>query len=318
MTSGRRRNPSGNGRLRLFPHNELRYYLFGLRAGLQNLFVNGLRLGAKKTVGKITQPINAPSRFAEYCHFDSAIQGYLTSLPVKSGVKILDVGSPKMLGLYLARTTEAELMLTDISELNVDEYQVMWRALHSRARGSAVFSLQDVRSLHFDAATFDVVYSMSVIEHVEGESGDSAAMREMVRVLKPGGLLVVSVPFGRTYAEQHRVGFAGAARKTGDHGTYFFQRIYDRAAFERRILSQASDLDGVALTTVTRRNLWMSRGFGMLGENVRGALGFLNPLLSAVQSRTLAGVTDAFPVRYGPMHTAQDVYGDVILTGRKR
>jgi hypothetical protein len=62
----------------------------------------------------------------------------------------------------------------------------------------------------------------------------------------------------------------------------------------------------------------MSRGFGMLGENVRGALGFLNPLLSAVQSRTLAGVTDAFPVRYGPMHTAQDVYGDVILTGRKR
>ena len=113
-------------------------------------------------------------------------------------------------------------MLTDISELNVDEYQVMWRALHSRARGSAVFSLQDVRSLHFDAAAFDVVYSMSVIEHVEGESGDSTAMREMVRVLKPGGLLVVSVPFGRTYAEQHRVGFAGAARKTGDHGTYFF------------------------------------------------------------------------------------------------
>jgi 2-polyprenyl-3-methyl-5-hydroxy-6-metoxy-1,4-benzoquinol methylase len=318
LTSDPRRNPSGKGSLQLFPHNELRYYLFGLRAGLQNLFVNGVRLGVKKTVGKITQPINAPSRFAEYCHFDSAIQSYLTSLPVNRGVKILDVASPKMLGLYLARTTEAELTLTDISELNVDEYRVMWRALQSRARGSAVFSLQDVRSLHFDAAVFDVVYSMSVLEHVEGESGDSTAMREMVRVLKPGGLLVVSVPFGRTYAEQHRVGFAGAARKTGDHETYFFQRIYDRATFERRILSQTSDLDGVALTTVTRRNLWISRGFAMLGENVRGALGFLNPLLSPLQSRTLAGVTDAFPVRYGPMHTAQDVYGDLILAARKR
>ena len=64
MTSGRRRNPSGKGRLWLFPHNELRYYLFGLRAGLQNLFVNGLRLGANARAALITRGLVEISRLA--------------------------------------------------------------------------------------------------------------------------------------------------------------------------------------------------------------------------------------------------------------
>ncbi|HWF05414.1 MAG TPA: class I SAM-dependent methyltransferase [Candidatus Angelobacter sp.] len=304
--------------MKLFPHREFGYYSFALHAGLLNLFSNGMRLGVKKTIGKITQPINGYSRFPEYYWFETAIRNHQGAATASSRLKILDVGSPKMLGLYLASNTEAEIMLTDISATNVDEYQTMWQALQAKARGQASFSLQDARSLNFPDAEFDVVFSMSVIEHIEGEQGDSQAIHELLRVLKPGGLLALSVPFGAHYVEQKRIGFAGAARKTGDSETYFFQRIYDRGAFQKRILEQASDLNEITLTAVARRNQWLVRAFGSLGESARGAVGFVNPLLSVAINRSSNGVENSFKGSYGDLHSASDVYGDLILTGHKK
>jgi len=298
----------------VFPHHELRYYLFGLRAGLANLRVNGLGLGAKKTLGKILQPINSYTRFPEYYWFDQAIRRAIS----QPDAQILDVGSPKALGLYLGVTTPAALVLTDISEINVDEYRVMWRALERRAKGSASFLLQDARRLQFQDSRFHVVYSMSVLEHIEGDSGDSSALRELVRVLKPGGLLAVSVPFGNAYVEQRRIGFAGAARRTGDAQSYFFQRIYDAEALRRRILNPLDALDNFQITTVLRTRPSLARMLGGLSENLRGLLGPLNPWLSVLGNRSVAGIAPDVPSDYGEMHKARDIYGDVIITATKR
>src|SRR6185437_558915 len=90
------------GKGRLFPYRELKFYFFGLRTGFSNLFRNGLALGWKRTLGKITQPINWYTRFPEYHFFDQAISVHLAGLPANSRPAILDVGSPKLLGLYLA------------------------------------------------------------------------------------------------------------------------------------------------------------------------------------------------------------------------
>jgi len=303
---------------RLFPHDELRYYFFGLRAGLANAAVNRLRLGARKTLGKIAQPINAPSRFPEYWCFETAIREHASRPAAPRHLRILDVGSPKLMGLYLAQTMPATVLLTDITSLNIDEYRVMWAALERRAAGRALFALQDARSLPFRSSEFDVVYAMSVIEHIESEDGDRQAVRELMRVLKPGGLLLVSVPFGRSYVEQHRLGFAGAARRTGDLRPYFFQRIYDRRAFETRILDEARTVADVRVTTIARVRPRLSRAFGRLGENARGLLGCVNPVLSSAINQRRNGIDDAFDVSYGRLHSARDVYGDLILAGWKR
>jgi len=301
----------------VFPYNEIKYYSFGLRAGLASLFKNGLTLGLKKIAGKILQPINAYTRFPEYYYFDSAIQKYLHDVPGDRELKILDVGSPKTLGLYLAAKTPAALTLTDISELNVDEYRIMWRSVESDAKGKAEFSLQDGRALSYADGEFDVVYSMSVIEHIDGEAGDGQAVQEMIRVLKPGGLLLLSVPYGSRYVEQKRVGFSGAVRETNDLQTYFFQRIYDQPAFEKRILASAAGLEQITLTTIWRRNLWIPAILGKIGTSFRGLLGFMNPLFSAMVNRSRAGMDTAFTVKYGSTHRAGDIYGDMIVAGRK-
>jgi SAM-dependent methyltransferase len=303
--------------MNLFPHRELTYYFFGLRAGFANLFTNRFQLGLKKTAGKIMQPINSYTRFPEYYWFDTAIAGYLAQMPAGLRPLVLDVGSPKGLGLYLGARTPADLMLTDISEINIDEYKIIWRALQKRAKGKVDFCLQDARKLQFESERFDIVYSMSVLEHVEGEAGDAMALHECLRVLKPGGLLVLSVPFGQIYVEQKRIGFSGAARKTGNQEAYFFQRIYDPAGFENRILNQLEGLERIQLTTVSRSLPWISHTFGALGENLRGLLGAMNPLLSVFGNRSCAGIKP-FATEYGEFHRATDLYGDIILTGIKK
>ena len=68
-------------------------------------------------------------------------------------------------------------------------------ALHDRLEpggdGRAFLLAGDALRLPFRAASFDLVLCCEVLEHVED---DRRAARELGRVLRPGGLLVVSVP----------------------------------------------------------------------------------------------------------------------------
>jgi SAM-dependent methyltransferase len=51
---------------------------------------------------------------------------------------------------------------------------------------------EDITKLSFDDCTFDFVIANHVLEHVVD---DHAAMREIFRVLKPGGLAVLQTPY---------------------------------------------------------------------------------------------------------------------------
>ena len=61
--------------------------------------------------------------------------------------------------------------------------------LHDRAR---VDVWGDATALPFEAGSFDTVLLMHVLEHIEDPS---LALREARRVLRPGGTIVIAVPF---------------------------------------------------------------------------------------------------------------------------
>jgi SAM-dependent methyltransferase len=63
-----------------------------------------------------------------------------------------------------------------------------------RDRGFCNLAEGTVETLDFPDERFDVVVSCDVIEHVENDRG---ALEEMVRVLRPGGILVLTVPAHR-------------------------------------------------------------------------------------------------------------------------
>ncbi|MEO8259441.1 MAG: methyltransferase domain-containing protein [Acidobacteriota bacterium] len=58
-----------------------------------------------------------------------------------------------------------------------------------------MFLKMDGRHLGFRSHTFDIAYSLSSIEHFGGLTGAQAAVDEMVRVLKPGGILVLATEY---------------------------------------------------------------------------------------------------------------------------
>ena len=57
------------------------------------------------------------------------------------------------------------------------------------------FIRMDGRALQFADNTFDVTYSLSSIEHFGGFDGAAQTMREMARVLKPGGILALATEY---------------------------------------------------------------------------------------------------------------------------
>jgi SAM-dependent methyltransferase len=299
-----------------FRFDESKYYRFGLMLGVRNLLHSGLRLGLRKTAGKLLQPINSYTRFPEYWFLGSEVERFLRQLGPKQQPRVLDVGSPKCFGLYLAFHFDIEIHLTDIDAPSVQEAETLWAAIKDRAAGKAYFSVADARSLKYSEEDFDIAYSMSVIEHVGGQTGDSESVKEMLRVLKPGGLLMVTVPFGREYVEQERIGFQGAARRTTDQDRYFFQRIYTPNAAEERIVKVVPRTNLVKAVTVWRKEGAIARLHRSMGSGLQGLCGCLNPIFSAALNESKEGI---IPVAsdYGPLHSVNDTYGDLMLAWEK-
>jgi predicted SAM-dependent methyltransferase len=254
------------------------------------------------------------------------MEEWLKGLQAASGQSlpdILDIGSPKPFGLYLAFHHRVRVWMTDISPLNIDPYIPVWESIKARARGEVRFQIQDVRRLSFSADMFDAAYSMSVLEHVEGDRADTEGITEMMRVIKPQGVLVISVPFGMDYREQTIRGMAHSVERTKGKKEYFFQRVYDRSRLLRNLvepLGTAGKVD--RMVTLYRRRTASLRGIHWLRANlptaVVGTMGFANPILSAIFNVHTPGIAEDFYCSYGGLHSAKDIFGDFILAVKKR
>ena len=116
-------------------------------------------------------------------------------LAVRPGFKILDIGCGS--GRHTAAAYElagtfavgADLNYADVARAG--ERLRFHDRLGAHGGGSWSLSTADICSLPFKTAAFDLVICSEVLEHIPA---DGAAMGEIIRVLKPGHHLVVSVP----------------------------------------------------------------------------------------------------------------------------
>ena len=120
---------------------------------------------------------------------------------VEPGLRVLDVGTanaPLVHRRLLRSLDSTELHVVDLAPMEID---------------GAIRHQADVRSLPFPDGAFDAVLCISTLEHIgmandqyaseataDDPEGDALALRELGRVTRAGGTVLVTVPAGR--AEQ--------------------------------------------------------------------------------------------------------------------
>ena len=104
-------------------------------------------------------------------------------LPGKHGLKVLDAGCGTG-GMMLALERYGQVFGVDFSPLALR---------YCRQRGLDRTCLASVVHLPFGSAVFDLVTSFDVLYHL-GVSDDTEALREIYRVLLPGGFLLLRLP----------------------------------------------------------------------------------------------------------------------------
>lgn len=101
---------------------------------------------------------------------------------------ILDVGSADgMFSKVILDATRAKSLIgIDVVKTSVD-----WANKHWKNNPKMKFKVGDAHDLKFNSNSFDAVYSMEVLEHVENPV---KVLKDIKRVMKPGGFGVFMVP----------------------------------------------------------------------------------------------------------------------------
>ena len=195
------------------------FYRSSVALGLRRLLTGHF---SREAVIRVIAPIE-DSRFFE-------LPATATALAVEQGERVLDLASPKLAAVSLARSG-ALVTSVDLFESEIET----WRDLAGHVEGLQ-FQVADGRRLPFADESFDHAYSISVLEHI-GEDGDLDALAELARVVKPGGRIVLTVPFDQTFREDWKDEPLYGGHVPERDGQWFFQRVYDDRRLDRLIAS---------------------------------------------------------------------------------
>lgn len=172
-------------------------------------------------------------------------------LQINSEVKsLLDIGTGKhsIFPLYVSyKNPEITVRMTDLGSYvfkQVGRIQ-KHKTLNANYQNSKILiEKQDATRMTYEDNTFDRVSAVSAIEHIP-DDGDSLAVKEIIRVLKPGGRAVITVPYecdGYRAAYRKRTTYT---RKYNDKPVFFSHYYDDKALYERLMNDSSSELESI-------------------------------------------------------------------------
>ena len=174
---------------RAMPEHNLPYFDFLLSELDKNNPTIEQAFGRHVHYGYWEDPATATSTVDDFASAADALTERICELAgISEGHNVLDVGCG--FGGTIAWLNERFGSLT-LTGLNIDERQIA-RAraqVHPRQQNSVEFRVGDACALPFAEGTFDRILAVECIQHFDSRL---TFFQEAVRVLKPGGMLVVS------------------------------------------------------------------------------------------------------------------------------
>lgn len=101
----------------------------------------------------------------------------------QEGKDILDLGCAQGVVSYMIRVRGGTFWHADLDFCNL--------RTAGKLLGNRLFQIQDGQGLPLSDGTFDLVFALDILEHLEDDQG---LLGEIHRVLKPGGRVVISTP----------------------------------------------------------------------------------------------------------------------------
>jgi SAM-dependent methyltransferase len=137
-----------------------------------------------------------------------------------SGLEVLDIGGgTSAVSIYLARNNPgASFTVMDVDQ-EVLDYAA--KCISTLGLNNIKTKLGDATGMEVEDASYDLVISISCLEHIP-EDGDSRAAAEISRILKPGGEVLITVPYAPSFREEI--------------GQFGFIRHYDAGSLRERLI----------------------------------------------------------------------------------
>ena len=144
------------------------------------------------------------------------------------GKRLLEIGPGT--GYYTLPVAEriGEGGRLDIFDLQQEMLDLTIRRARDRGLHQVVSTQGDARSLPYDDGTFDAAFLVTVLGEIPDQD---AALRELARVLRPGGRLIV----GELFGDPHWVAPAALRRRAEAAGLRFDERLGTPLAYFARL-----------------------------------------------------------------------------------
>jgi SAM-dependent methyltransferase len=160
---------------------------------------------------------------------NASIMQQLDELDVPKTASVIDVGSGGMFfPIYLASVGGYKnLTLTDSMHARSDLQEMVREQCREFDLHLPLHELHAEDMLTLASESFDVVMCISVIEHIRAKHHD-AALREMWRLTKPGGLLFITSDYFRSGADGHEPEqLAASPYRKGQRTAYHKELVLD-------------------------------------------------------------------------------------------
>ncbi|MDA0563039.1 methyltransferase domain-containing protein [Streptomonospora sp. S1-112] len=153
-----------------------------------------------------------------------------TLLPVGPGHRVLDLGCGGGRHAFEVYRRGADIVAFDQNENDLAAVADMFAAMRAEGEAPADATAETVKgdalAMPFDDGAFDRVIAAEIFEHIPH---DTAAMAELYRVLRPGGIAAVTVPSWLP----ERLCWALSEEYHTNEGGHI--RIYTRAELEAKL-----------------------------------------------------------------------------------
>ncbi|MCX6319490.1 MAG: class I SAM-dependent methyltransferase [Bacteroidetes bacterium] len=142
------------------------------------------------------QPQWTGERLETFIQNESTIEHlhrYALAASLVSGKAVLDIACGSGYGTALLAQHAAEVTGMDIDPLTIEKAKTTYK--HNNIR----FETASTEQIPSADDSFDVVVSFETLEHTDAQE---AMLREIKRVLRPGGLLILSTPEKKNYSDK--------------------------------------------------------------------------------------------------------------------